>query len=72
MKNKVFLLMELGEKGNLYNYIKNNRKLPEEEAVRMFYQVCSGIAYLHELNICHRDLKVSEEFKNLARKYSDH
>ena len=59
MKNKVFLLMEYAEEGNLYNNLKSHRKYDESTAANYFTQVCEAIAYLHKKNICHRDLKVN-------------
>ena len=33
------------------------KKIPEDEACRMFQQIISGVEYIHKLNIVHRDLK---------------
>lgn len=49
--------MELVEGGELFNHIQNNGRLPEPEAVRLFRQIISGLAYCHSFHICHRDLK---------------
>lgn len=59
MKNKVFLLMEYAEKGNLYHSLKASKKYSEAVAANYFTQVCHGVAYLHKKNVCHRDLKVN-------------
>ena len=32
-------------------------------ARRYFQQICRALKYCHEMRICHRDLKVPEEFK---------
>ena len=34
-----------------------NKYLPEQEAVRIFRQIISGLAYCHRFSICHRDVK---------------
>lgn len=59
MKDKVFLLMELAEKGNLYKLVKD-KPLEEEKAVKFFYQILEGIEYLHSKDVVHRDLKVTK------------
>ena len=52
-----YLIMEFVEGGELYSHIDKHRRLPEFEAVRIFRQIISGLAYCHRLNIYHRDLK---------------
>ena len=49
--------MELAKGGELFNYIIDKRRLKEEEASCFFYQIISGMEYLHENNVVHRDLK---------------
>lgn len=49
--------MEYVEGGELFHYIIDNGRLPEQEAVRIFRQMISGLSYCHRFNICHRDLK---------------
>lgn len=58
LKDNIYLLMEYAEKGNLFHFIRQHKKLDEEKAIRYFNQTCQGIRYLHANNICHRDLKV--------------
>jgi 5'-AMP-activated protein kinase catalytic alpha subunit len=53
-----FIVMEYVCHGNLYDYIRENGKLKEIIAHRIFTQLLSVLQYLHELkNIAHRDLK---------------
>ena len=54
--NCFYIINEFCVEGELYNYI-NNSKLTEEQLSVIFYQVFSGLKYLHENNILHRDLK---------------
>lgn len=48
--------MEYAPNGDLFHRIHRN-KLESDELLRIFYQVCLGIRYLHAKNIMHRDLK---------------
>lgn len=52
-----YLVLEYVEGGELFDYVSTHGPLPEEEAVRLFRQIISGLAYCHRFNICHRDLK---------------
>ena len=54
--NNFYLVNEYCGGGELFNYI-NNSKLNEQQLSILFYQVFSGLCYLHENNILHRDLK---------------
>ena len=54
--NCFYLINEYCDVGELYNYI-NNSTLNEQQLAIIFYQVFSGLWYLHENNILHRDLK---------------
>lgn len=44
--------------GDMHMYVRNQRKLKEGEASRLFYQMVSGIAHCHEHDIVLRDLKL--------------
>ena len=56
----VNLIMELCQGKSLYHYIKKKQgqKLDEFECRTIFKQLVEAVAYLHQLNICHRDLKL--------------
>ena len=54
--NCFYIINEFCPCGELYNFI-NNSKLDEEQLSVIFYQVFSGLKYLHENNILHGDLK---------------
>lgn len=55
-----YLLLELCERGELHRYVRENSLFGNEDALRPFIlQIAQGVAYLHELKIIHRDLKLS-------------
>ena len=54
--NYFYLINEFCQGGQLSDYI-NNYKLSENQLCVIFYQVFSGLIYLHENNILHGDLK---------------
>lgn len=53
----VYFMMELGQNGDLLDYINARRSIPEAEAKYLFRQLVLGIQYLHRHNVVHRDLK---------------
>ncbi len=40
---QLFLVMEFMERGELFDHIVKNTRIPEQEAARMFHQLISGI-----------------------------
>ena len=54
--NCFYLINEFCDQGELYNYI-NRSTLNEQQLAIIFYQVFSGLCYLHENNVLHRDIK---------------
>ena len=55
-KDAYYIITEYCEKGELYGYIKN--EYSEKQLAVLFYQVFSGLVYLHDNNIFHRDIKL--------------
>ena len=51
-----YIVTEFCKKGELFSYIKNEYN--ERQLSVLFYQVFSGLVYLHEKKILHRDLKL--------------
>ena len=56
-KNNYYIIMEYCQKGELFDYIVDKKKLSEEEASIFFYQLVNGVSYIHRKGIAHRDLK---------------
>jgi len=57
---QLFIVMELIKGRSLYSYVhsKKNSKLDEEESIRIFSQIASGIDYCHKHSVTHRDIKM--------------
>lgn len=54
----LYLVMELAEGGDLYDYIlRHETGVAEGTAKRHFAQIVRAVAYCHELHVVHRDLK---------------
>eukprot|EP00124_Ichthyophonus_hoferi_P000832 Ihof_evm2s35 gene=Ihof_evmTU2s35 len=53
------IVLEYAKGGDLLEYLNSkwDRCLPEAEAQSVFFQIVSGVHYLHSHNIVHRDLK---------------
>ena len=56
-KDNYYIIMELCQKGELFDYIVSNKRLSDDEASMFFYQLINGVSYLHSKGISHRDLK---------------
>ena len=55
-KAHYYLVTEFCKEGELFSYIKN--KYSEKQLAVLFYQVFSGLWYLHDHKILHRDIKL--------------
>lgn len=56
-KGSLFEVLEFCEGGDLMSMLNEKKDLPAREADCLFYQLMSGVAYLHEVGVAHRDLK---------------
>ena len=50
------IITEFCKKGELYQYIK--KSFSEKQLAIIFYQIFSGLAYLHDKNVIHRNIKL--------------
>ena len=55
-QENVYIVMEFIDY-DLFLHIVNNKRLDEKEAALYYFQLISGLEYIHLLNIVHRDLK---------------
>ena len=52
-----YIFMDFCAKGELFNYIVQQKHLSEEKSAFFYYQLINGIEYIHKKGVCHRDLK---------------
>ena len=52
-----YIVMEYCPHGNLHEYIKQKKKLTENNSLEIMNQVLAGSRYLNEEGIIHRDMK---------------
>ena len=55
--DKIFLVMELAENGDLLDYINSKKRLSERTARSFFRDMVSAITSTHRRDIVHRDIK---------------
>ncbi|KAJ6247984.1 serine/threonine-protein kinase brsk2-like protein [Anaeramoeba flamelloides] len=53
----LFLILELVEGGELFDYLISRGILPRQQTLMFFQQIILGLEYMHNHLICHRDLK---------------
>ena len=57
-KEVIFILLELAQHGELFDWISNTGKFSEPTARYFFMQILSALSYIHNtIGVCHRDLK---------------
>ncbi|KAI8145956.1 kinase-like domain-containing protein, partial [Fennellomyces sp. T-0311] len=52
------IILQCASGGELFEYILAHRYLKERDACRLFAQLISGVHYMHQKHIVHRDLKL--------------
>jgi len=53
----LYMILEWVPRGNMLDYCRLKGRLSEGTAARVMYQICSGLAYMHLNDVCHRDIK---------------
>lgn len=54
---RVFLILELAAKGELYKELQSQKRFSEEEAAKYIAQMTNALLYLHSKRVIHRDIK---------------
>lgn len=63
----LYIEMEYADEGNLAQIInESTENFPERYVLNVFEQMTSAIAYMHSMNILHRDLKQPMSFLNVV------
>ncbi|CAD8139098.1 unnamed protein product [Paramecium pentaurelia] len=60
--NNIYIVLEFCNQGTLLDKIKKTRKLPEDEAIFVFFQLVQALDFLCDNNIAHRDIKPENVF----------
>ena len=56
-QDRLYLIMEMADGGELFDYIVTWNRLTEKQACWIYQQMISGIEYLSKVWVVHRDLK---------------
>ena len=54
--------MEYAEGGDLYSHLIKKRNFSEDFSRKIFQQIIDALYYLHQIGICHRDLRLENIF----------
>ncbi|CAM0140953.1 unnamed protein product [Umbelopsis sp. WA50703] len=53
----VYMVLEYASNGDLYQLLRQKKRLSERQAALYIAQIAEGLLYLHNLNVTHRDIK---------------
>ncbi|XP_071958442.1 uncharacterized protein [Antedon mediterranea] len=57
-QTKLYLILELGDGGDMYDYIMQHENGLGEDFARIYFiQIVQAVSYCHKLHVVHRDLK---------------
>ncbi|XP_055324938.1 myosin light chain kinase A-like [Sitodiplosis mosellana] len=68
--DSVAILIDYMEGGDLFTRIRGCGHFSENFSKFIFYQICCGVAHLHEQKVTHRDLKPENILLSTADKYT--
>eukprot|EP00826_Nyctotherus_ovalis_P035294 TRINITY_DN301_c0_g4_i1.p1 TRINITY_DN301_c0_g4~~TRINITY_DN301_c0_g4_i1.p1 ORF type:complete len:485 (-),score=132.32 TRINITY_DN301_c0_g4_i1:42-1496(-) len=60
----ILIVTEMCSGGDLLNYVKQRKKLPEDTAKLVFKQLIKGLQYCHAQGVVHRDIKLDNILLN--------
>jgi serine/threonine protein kinase len=61
--NHIYIVLEYCNEGTLLTHIKKrNKRIPEDEAVMILYQLASALDFITEGGVAHRDIKPENVF----------
>lgn len=58
----IYIVMEFCQGGSLRGYINSSTSIPVRECLDIMGQICTGLKFLHDKQIMHRDVKTSNIF----------
>jgi len=58
-KDDIHLIMEYCPGGSLADLLDKRRKIPEDEARRLFLELVNAVEYVHSFHYYHRDIKLA-------------
>ena len=67
---EMYILMNRVQGGELFDRIVKCKGIPEPEALFLSYQLTKALGYLHDLGVCHRDLKAENVLLESYAPYS--
>ena len=60
--NNRYLVLEFCNNGTLQDVLNTRKRIPEEEAIKIAYQIVLGLSAMNDLQIVHRDMKPDNIF----------